>query len=186
MPRFLVSLARLLLVAAGVLLCLALLLLNFNPLALSFQTTLVVSNGTDVPFTFTPLGIAEGSGAVRPLPRFVMSGPLLPAVRLGRFEIGPGGQKSIMYDRDDIRFSSILVRDAHGGFRELPVDAASAAEFRIESLDVLPAATPDAIAAEQAYFLNWHALILYLPLTGPLWLALAWYLGRRMTPATSS
>ncbi len=102
----------------GTLLCAAIFLLNLNPFVLMFQTQFQVVNSSNETIRFTPLGIVQGSGNLRPLPRYSWSVPAVPSVQLGAFRLAPGESRTIVYDWDDIIFTRILVEDADGEYRD--------------------------------------------------------------------
>lgn len=172
----------------GVFLSLAMLLLNFNPMGLAFQTSIVVSNESGEGIHFTPMGISEGSGSLRPLPRFLFSAPLLLAVKQSDFYLPPGQETTVNYDWDDIIFTTLLVRDEKGFNREVLVDPKARVEdccymprsprVVVAQLVNLPAARPEAVTSAAEYSINPRVLFLYLPFLGPLAIVAAWFISR--------
>jgi hypothetical protein len=164
-------------IAIGAVLSVGLILLNFNPFALAFQTSITIHNNSGKDLLVSPIGIREGAGDLYPLPRFVWSAPVLPAVRQARLQLPSGGAVSIKYDWDDIIFSSVVVESEGTAAREMIVEPSARVENccyvprnttpTIPSLDALALARPEAIDSVKRHTWNPRGLILYLPLLGP-------------------
>ena len=167
-----------LVIAAGLVLSAALALLNFNPFMLAFQTTITITNKSGKDLTVSPVGLAEGSGRLYPLPIFVSAAPALPAIRQGRFKVNDGETLSLNYDWDDILFTSVVIEADGLPPRELIIEPSAKAEDccyvpktvnpTITDLDQLGKARPEALRAASEHSWNVRGLVLWLPLLGPI------------------
>jgi hypothetical protein len=54
--------------------------------------------------------------------QFVLTVPVIPAIRQGGFRLAPGASLHIRYDWGHVNLSEIVVRDAAGDHRMLPID----------------------------------------------------------------
>jgi hypothetical protein len=164
-------------VEVGVVLSLALLLLNFNPFLIAFETSITIANDSGRDIKVSPVGIAQGSGKLYPLPRHAFTAPFLPAIRLGRFDLPSKAALEIRYDWDDIIFTSVVIEAAGSRPRELIIEPFARVEDccyvpknvtpRVPNLDSLPLARPEALRAVEKHLINLRALLLWLPVLGP-------------------
>lgn len=172
----------------GVVLSFGIFLLNFNPIALAFQTSIVIANQSGEDIYFTPMGITEGSGRLWPLPQFFSSPPLAPTMKQSDFYLPAGQEITINYDWDDIIFTTVLVRGRNGVNRELIVDPDARVEdccymprnpnVVVTPLGNLPNARPEVVSAA-VYSIFPRILFLYLPFFGPFAIVAAWLISRR-------
>ncbi len=172
-PRVLGSVA----IALGLVLSAALLVLNFNPFNFAFETSVSIANDSGRDIKVSPIGIAEGSGRLHPLPQYAFFAPVFPAVRLGRFDLRNGATLEIGYDWDDIIFTSVVIEAEGLKPRELIVEPFAKVEDccyvpknvtpRVSNLDSLPQARPEALRVVQNHLVNPRALLLWLPALGP-------------------
>ncbi len=164
-------------IALGIFLSIVLLFGNLNPFNFAFEAPITITNGSGRDISVTPIGVAEGSGALYPLPQYAFLSPVFPAVRQGRFKLRNGAALEIRYDWDDIIFSSVVIETPGSNPRELIIEPNAKVEDccyvpsgltpHITGLDHLPEARPEAIRAVEQHSLNFWALLLWLPVLGP-------------------
>jgi hypothetical protein len=165
-------------IALGLVLSAALLLLNFNPFNFAFETSITIANDSGRAIKVSPIGIAEGSGRLSPLPQYAFMAPAFPAIRLGGFDLASGSELEIGYDWDDIIFTSVVIEAEGLKPRELIVEPLAKVESccyvpknvspRITNLDSLPLARPEAVRVVENDLLNPRAVVLWLPALGPM------------------
>ena len=103
-------------------------LLWFNVVApMAFLTDCSVTNSTDAPITFTPVGTIGPKGHRCPLPLYCTSFPYFMKSQFGQFSVAPGETVEFCYDMDDINFSEIVVCDSEGTTGQIVVNPAPTA-----------------------------------------------------------
>ena len=117
-----------------------------------------MENHTGQTLLITPVGTI-GDGYKAPLPTLMLAMPALPALRAGRYRLGPGESVTILYDMDDIHFSEIVIEDNRGrtSYSSWPIlnrrrTSIMALEKGLhpEDVDTLPMASPAVIRASAA------------------------------------
>lgn len=91
-------------------------------LSVAFTVDFAVENRTGQPITVTPVGTVGRKGKRAPLPIVLAPRPAFPAYQRGGYSLEPGGSVRLFYDMDDINFSEIVVRDAHGPVGQVVVN----------------------------------------------------------------
>jgi hypothetical protein len=155
------------LILNGVLLLLPVLLLFgiLNPMHGLFITRVAVENQTVEPIHVTPVGTV-GSGNRRSLlPVYLVSFPAIWGLRNRDFAIPPGQAVDILYDRDDVLLSEIVVYDSQGRAHQLSAEHAATNEerhqphrdrFVVARLDALADPSAEVLRVARSGFHNWR------------------------------
>ena len=124
----------------------------------AFVAPLTVENHTGQALLITPVGTI-GDGYKAALPTLMFAMPALPALRAGRYRLGPGESVTILYDMDDIHFSEIVIEDNRGRILQFVADPEPTKNqyhgplkkgYILEDVDTLPMASPAVIRASAA------------------------------------
>ncbi len=103
----------------------------------------------------TPVGTHIGTGSRLVLNQYAIEMPAIPVFKQGNFILKPGEPLKIVFDRDDIRLSEILVRASNGSYKQIAIDTQSYAVTDIPSLSDLPSANSAVMDAAIGSEYNW-------------------------------
>ena len=158
-----------------------LLLFNCNPKCSTFVIEFKVKNESGRTVYFTPVGVPKRGGGRVVLRVYRWSYPAFPALDRGEIKLEPGATASVWYDWKEANFSEIAVADASWQWRQVVVmPDADEKEccgyphrkvYVIPKFETLPRINDRVRNAAIAGRRSYSALIMYLPLLGPLFLA---------------
>ncbi|MFC1814122.1 hypothetical protein ACFL03_15670 [Thermodesulfobacteriota bacterium] len=133
-----------------------LLILNtINPMAYMYMHSFQVVNRSGETVYVTPVGTHIGTGSRFVLAQYAIEMPAIPVFKQGNFILGPDQPKKIVFDRDDISPSEILIRANNGSYKQIAIDPQSYAVTDIPSLSDLPNANSVVMDAAIGSEYNW-------------------------------
>ena len=144
--------------------------------------TFQVVNSSGETVRVTPIGTHIGTGSRFVLSQYAVEMPAIPVLKQGNLILRKDELLKIIFDRDDIRPSEILVRTSNGPYKQIAIDPQSYAVIDIPPLGGLPNADGVVINVATGSVYNWIYWVIICSGLIPLFL----YIWRRRLAKTVS